>query len=208
MFTNRFRMSAVRTAGRFAAPAAWGKRVDTCGFYPLNSRFPLFLNLAQTRDRRPLRKWGTTEDFFFRRGAQCAPISLPLRSAKYRTATHIGYSLQARHKVNCPKGKRRCPGGRPRRTICQPSASCLTVVAQETTGLPYDIICANYLHSLSPCVHFQFSILNFPFYTHKKEESSRFPLARYSLLYPLGVTIASSGVPAAQSGQALPRTKF
>ena len=53
-----------------------------------------------------------------------------------------------------------------------------------------------------------FSILNFPFYTHKKEESTRFPLARYSLLYPLGVTIASSGVPAAQSGQALPRTKF
>ena len=42
----------------------------------------------------------------------------------------------------------------------------------------------------------------------KKEESTRFPLARYSLLYPLGVTIASSGVPAAQSGQALPRTKF
>ena len=56
--------------------------------------------------------------------------------------------------------------------------------------------------------NFPFSILNFPFYTHKKEESSRFPLARYSLLYPLGVTIASSGVPAAQSGQALPRTKF
>ena len=41
---------------RFAVPAAVGKRVDTCGFYPLNSRFPLFLSLAQTRDRRPLRK--------------------------------------------------------------------------------------------------------------------------------------------------------
>ena len=27
-------------------PAAAGKRVDTCGFYPLNSRFPLFLSLA------------------------------------------------------------------------------------------------------------------------------------------------------------------
>ena len=33
-----------------------GKRVDTYGFYPLNSRFPLFVRLAQTRDRRPLRK--------------------------------------------------------------------------------------------------------------------------------------------------------
>ena len=166
LFTNRFRMSAVRTAGRFAAPAAWGKRVDTCGFYPLNSRFPLFLNLAQTRDRRPLRKWGTAEDFFFRRGAQSAPLSLPIRSVRFHTATHTISSLQARHKVNCPKGKR------------------------------------------NHRVHFPFSIFNFPFYTHKKEESTRFPLARYSLLYPLGVTIASSGVPAAQSGQALPRTKF
>ena len=35
---------------------AVGKRVDTYGFYPLNSRFPLFLNLTQIRDRRPLRK--------------------------------------------------------------------------------------------------------------------------------------------------------
>ena len=35
---------------------AVGKRVDTYGFYPLNSRFPLFPNPAQTRDRRPLRK--------------------------------------------------------------------------------------------------------------------------------------------------------
>ena len=31
-----------------------GKRVDTNGFYPLNSHFLLFLSLAQTRDRRPL----------------------------------------------------------------------------------------------------------------------------------------------------------
>ena len=27
-----------------------GKRVDTYGFYPLNSRFPLFLSLAQIAD--------------------------------------------------------------------------------------------------------------------------------------------------------------
>ena len=166
LFTIGYGAGAVRTTGRFAAPAAAGKRADTCGFYPLNSRFPLFPNPAQTRDRRPLRKWGTTEDFFFRRGAQSAPISLPIRSVRFHTATHTISSPQARHKVNCPKGKR------------------------------------------NHRVHFPFSIPNFPFYTHKKEESSRFPLARYSLLYPLGVTIASSGVPAAQSGQALPRTKF
>ena len=32
---------------------AVGKRVDTYGFYPLSSRFPLLLSLAQIRDRRP-----------------------------------------------------------------------------------------------------------------------------------------------------------
>ena len=59
----------------------------------------------------------------------CPPISLPLRNARFLAATHIGYSPQARHKVNCPKGKRRCPGVRPRRTVFQPSAHCLTVGA-------------------------------------------------------------------------------
>ena len=42
--------------GNCADAARAHKRVDTCGFYPLNSRFPLFPNPAQTRDRRPLRK--------------------------------------------------------------------------------------------------------------------------------------------------------
>ena len=41
----------------------------------------------------------------------CPPISLPLRNARFLAATHIGYSPQARHKVNCPKGKRGSPGG-------------------------------------------------------------------------------------------------
>ena len=80
-------------------------------YYPLNSHFLLFVSLAQIRDRRPLRKRETAEDFYYRRGAQCAPISLPLRSAGFRTATHIGCSTQARHKLNCPKGKRGSPGG-------------------------------------------------------------------------------------------------
>ena len=56
LFTIGYGTGAVRTTGRFTAPAAAGKRADTCGFYPLNSRFPLFPNPAQTRDRRPLRK--------------------------------------------------------------------------------------------------------------------------------------------------------
>ena len=47
----------VTACGRreFAVPTAWGKGSDTHGFYPLDSHFPLFLNLMQTRDRRPLR---------------------------------------------------------------------------------------------------------------------------------------------------------
>ena len=39
LFTIGYGAGAVRTTGRFAAPAAAGKRADTCGFYPLNSRF-------------------------------------------------------------------------------------------------------------------------------------------------------------------------
>ncbi len=42
-----------------AAPRGGGKRVDTKVFYPLNSHFLLFLSLAQTGDRRPLRNKGT-----------------------------------------------------------------------------------------------------------------------------------------------------
>ena len=75
LFTIGYGAGAVRATGRFAAPAAAGKRADTCGFYPLNSRFPLFLSLAQTRDRQPLRNRGTAEDFFYRRGARSAPMS-------------------------------------------------------------------------------------------------------------------------------------
>ena len=42
-------------------------------------------------------KKGTAEDFFYRRGAQCAPMPKPIRSAGYRSATHAGYSAQAQH---------------------------------------------------------------------------------------------------------------
>ena len=49
------------------------KRVDTCGFYPLDSRFPLFVSLAKSGERRPLRNRRTAEDFFFRMDALCAP---------------------------------------------------------------------------------------------------------------------------------------
>ena len=40
---------ALRSVGDCRAPRR-GKRVDTYGFYPLNSRFPLFPSLAQIAD--------------------------------------------------------------------------------------------------------------------------------------------------------------
>ena len=96
---------------RVAVPTAVGKRVDTCGFYPLNSRFPLFLSLAQTRDRRPLRNRGTAVELPVCRGAHCASITLPLRNARYLSTTHTGYSTQAQHKVNCLLGQEKVPWG-------------------------------------------------------------------------------------------------
>ena len=80
----------------FAAPRGGGKRVDTCGFYPLNSRFPLFLSLAHIRDRRPLQNGGTA-------------VGLPQRVFlhlfvvhRQRTATPVVYSTRARHDCAAP----------------------------------------------------------------------------------------------------------
>ena len=70
-------------------PAARGKRVDTCGFYPLNSRFPLFLSLAHTRDRRPLRNRGTAEDFYYR-------VFLNLFAVSDSVLLHIRLNLRRR----------------------------------------------------------------------------------------------------------------
>ena len=83
-------MGAVRTAGM-------SKRIDTKVSILLGLQFPLFLSLAKIGERRPLRNRGTAEDFFYRRGAQCAPMPKPIRSAGYRSATQTGYSTQARH---------------------------------------------------------------------------------------------------------------
>ena len=133
LFTIGYGAGAVRTTGRFTAPAAAGKRADTCGFYALNSRFPLFPNPAQTRDRRPLRKGERQRILFYRRSAQCAPISLSLRSVRFRSATQAGSSMQARHNsvdaTSLVGGCGRLPAGynyriklyrrvrRPRRTV-------------------------------------------------------------------------------------------
>ena len=94
--------------------AGRSKRIDTKVSILLGLQFPLFLSLTHAGERRPLRKGVRQRIFLFRRSAHCAPISLPLRSVRYITAAHIGYSPQAQHRVNCPKG-RRSHTGVPRR---------------------------------------------------------------------------------------------
>ena len=69
-------------------PRRGGKRVDTYGFYPLDSRFPLFLNLTQTRDRRPLRN-GERQS-----GIRLVSFVTIFAVHRYLTATHAGYSTQ------------------------------------------------------------------------------------------------------------------
>ena len=77
---------------------SWGsKRIDTKVSILLGLQFPLFLSLAKIGERRPLRNRGTAEDFFYRRGAQCAPMSRHIRSVGYCSATHAVSSTQARH---------------------------------------------------------------------------------------------------------------
>ena len=50
LFTIGYGAGAVRTTGRFAAPAAAGKRVDTCGFHPMI--FTPFPNVGVSLEKR------------------------------------------------------------------------------------------------------------------------------------------------------------
>ena len=92
--------------GNVAAPAAGAKRKDNLRFSFLFELlpFPCFLiwRKSESSDRFE-KEYG--------RGFFLPCLSQPIRRVRYITATHIGGSPQARHKVNCPKGKRRSPGG-------------------------------------------------------------------------------------------------
>ena len=87
-------------------PAAGAKRKD-------NLRFSFLFELL------PFPCWDSLgADGRLRKQEKDAAVGLLLRLFRkifavhrYLTATHIGYSPQARHRVNCPKGKRRSPGG-------------------------------------------------------------------------------------------------
>ena len=84
----------------------------------------------------------------------CPPISLPLRNARFLAATHIGYSPQAQHKVNCPKGRR------------------------SHTGVPRR---AAHLHIASPQGQSPFSILHYCFAYEKKHRFRAFSLSIKSI---------------------------
>ena len=56
-----------------------------------DSRFPLFPNLVQTRDRRPLRNKGTAVGLLYRLFREIFAVH------RQRTATQVGESTQARH---------------------------------------------------------------------------------------------------------------
>ena len=103
MFTFRgvvaYEARGISPARRGRRTHGGGKRVDTNGFYPLNSHFLLFLSLAQTRDRRPLQNGERQSGY---------------RSVSFSAFSHFTDSLllhiwlnlrRVRHKVNCPKGK-------------------------------------------------------------------------------------------------------
>ena len=99
--------------GDVAVPAAGQKGRDTCGFpSSLNS----YLSLIRTARRQ-----SESGDRFGIGGRQSGYSCVGTRITRplldlyavlgCRSATHTGNSTQTRHKVNCPKGKRRSPGG-------------------------------------------------------------------------------------------------
>ena len=92
--------------GRLPRPRLGQRGRDTCGFpSSLNSYLSLGDSTAKIGEAGPLRNRGT---------AVGLPLSVFLRLFavhRQRTATQTVESTQARHKVNCPKGKRGSPGG-------------------------------------------------------------------------------------------------
>ena len=105
----------LRTAGTTPYPRRWAKRKDNLRFSFLFELlpFPCFLiwRRLPTCDRSE-KEYG--RGFFLCCGRTTfgvRPLEQPVRSVRYITATQVGYFQQARHKVNCPKGKRGSPGG-------------------------------------------------------------------------------------------------
>ena len=132
--------------GNVAAPAAGAKRKD-------NLRFSFLFELLPFPYSLVWRRLPTCDRFEKEngRGFLLPCLSLPIRSVRYRTATQTGYSTQARHKVNCPKGKRGSPGGYPCRATrwLGYSARQLRIALVVPQGAPTSAhrlypVCTNY----------------------------------------------------------------
>ena len=83
--------------------------VQLCGIAltPVSLYF-LVWRRPETGDRFENRE---RQRFFLPHGRALRAMYLRIRKVRYRTATQVGCSPQARHKVNCLKGKRGSPGG-------------------------------------------------------------------------------------------------
>ena len=103
-FSLNLSWSAPPTAAGTCRAPRRGQEGRHQGFYPLNSHFLLGGSGADCRHVTAAKR-STAEDFFFRvfRNLFAVPDTVLL---------HIRFTLRrARHKVNCPKGKRGSPGG-------------------------------------------------------------------------------------------------
>ena len=73
-------------------------------------------------------------------------LSQHIRSVRYHTATQVGGSTQARHKVNCPKGQEKVPWGI---TVSRnPFARCNARHLRIMRSIPFifaDAVCNNAL---------------------------------------------------------------
>ena len=173
---------AAPAAGTAPYPRRWAKRKG-------HLRFPFLFELLPFPYLLVWRRLPTCDRFEKEngRGFLLPCLSLPIRSARYRTATHTGYSTQARHKVNCPKGKRGSPEGYPCRATrwLGYSARQLRITLVVPQGAPTSAhrlypVCTNYPAGANivrprngkpsrPCANeacamtAAFSILNSPF---------------------------------------------
>ena len=82
--------SAADSSDGVACPAG-AQEGDNLRFSPSceSSSFPYLRGHGENRRDETAPKRGTAEDFFFRRGVQCAPMPLPIRSVRYSAATHV-----------------------------------------------------------------------------------------------------------------------
>ena len=121
---QRWGIRRLRTAGASRHPPQGAKRKG-------HLRFPFLFELLPFPCFLIWRRFPICDRFDMGngRGFFLPCLSQPVRNVRYRSATHAVSSPQARHKVNCPKGKRGSPGG------CLCRATRLRVVTDGTCEL-------------------------------------------------------------------------